>query len=205
MSREVTKDSTAVIQYVVIRDATTGVAETGFDVTTLDFQYTREGAIPSVKADVTALAATNSDHADNKAIEIDATHSKGLCRVDFPDAAFATGVDAVILSVTGSGFDPIHKEIELVDAPATAAALAAAQTDLDTLTDATALPGQEEPTATPTLVEAVMFGYKQFRNKEEQTDTEYALYDDAGTTKDQKAVISDDDTTFIKEEMGSGA
>jgi len=116
MSRQIVKDTTDVIQYIVIRDSVTGVLETGFDVTTLDFQYTRNGAAPSVKQDVTALAATDSDHADNKAIEIDATNSPGLCRVDFPDAAFATGVDSVILSVTGAGFDISPKEIELVAA-----------------------------------------------------------------------------------------
>lgn len=130
MSREVTKDSTDVTDYIEIVDSVTGIAETGFDVTTLDFQYTRNGEAPSVKADVTALVATDSDHADNKAIEIDATSSPGLCRVDFPDAAFATGVDSVILSITGSGFKPTKKEIQLVDsAQPTAGAIADAVWD----------------------------------------------------------------------------
>ena len=49
MSLEVVKDSTDVILYIFITDSVTGVIETGFDVTTLDFQYTRTGAAPSVK------------------------------------------------------------------------------------------------------------------------------------------------------------
>ena len=126
MSRQIVKGSTDVIQYVVIRDSVTGVLEAGFDVTTLDFQYTRTGVAPSVKVDATALAATDDPHADNKAIEVDATNSPGLCRVDFPDAAFADGVDAVILSVTGAGFDISPKEIELIEPLLTTAAIATA-------------------------------------------------------------------------------
>lgn len=72
-------------------------------------------------------------------------------------------------------------------------------------TDTYTLPGQGAPTVTPTLEEAIMYLFKQFRNKEEQTATEYALYDDAGTTKDQKATVSDDGTTFTKGEIATGA
>lgn len=126
MSRQIVKGSTDVILYVHIRDSVTGVVETGFDVTTLDFQYTRTGEAPVVKQDVTALAETDSDHADNKAIEVDGTNSPGLCRVDFPDAAFATGVDAVVLSVTGAGFDISPKEIELTEPLLTTASIATA-------------------------------------------------------------------------------
>jgi len=81
----------------------------------------------------------------------------------------------------------------------------ATQTDLDTLTDVTALPGQGAPTLTPTLVEAIMYLYKQYRNKETQTATEHKLYADDGTTVDQKSTVSDDATTFTKGEVGTGA
>ncbi len=128
MARQKVKDSTNVIMYVVIRDSVTGALETGFDVTTLQFQYIRTGEEPSVAANVSLLGATNGPHIDNAAIEIDPTNSKGVCRVDFPDAAFAAGVDAVELSVTGAGFDISPKEIELVNAlnDPTVAAIAAA-------------------------------------------------------------------------------
>ena len=88
----VAPDSTDVTTYF-------DLGTTGLDVTTFDLQYTRSGAEPSAKVDATALAATDSAHADNKAIEIDATTSPGLYRVDWPDDAFATGVREVILSV----------------------------------------------------------------------------------------------------------
>jgi hypothetical protein len=71
--------------------------------------------------------------------------------------------------------------------------------------DTSTLPGQGTPTAIPTLEDAIMYLFKQFRNKETQTATEYALYADDTTTKDQKATVSDDATTFTKGEMTTGA
>lgn len=71
-------------------------------------------------------------------------------------------------------------------------------------TDVQALPGQGAPTATPTLTAALLYLYKAFRNKSEQTATTYSLYDDAGTTVDQKRTISDDGTTFTAEEVATG-
>src|SRR3990167_8151213 len=106
--------STDVSRYVMLRDSTTATPETAYAITSLDLQYTRSGAAPAVKADATALAATDSAHGDNQAIEIDATSSPGLYRVDWPDAAFAAGVGKVILVVSGTGLDPAVEEIELV-------------------------------------------------------------------------------------------
>jgi hypothetical protein len=71
-------------------------------------------------------------------------------------------------------------------------------------TDTYALPGQGAPTATPTLEEAIMYLYKQFRNKETQTATEWKLYADNGSTVDQKSTVSDDATTFTKGEIATG-
>ena len=115
MPRQIKKNSADVTDYFFILDATDGSPETGVTITDLDLQYVRNGAAPSAKVDATALAATDSAHSDNKAIEIDATDQPGLYRVDWPDAAFATGVDQVILTVNGTGFQPAHKEIQLVD------------------------------------------------------------------------------------------
>ena len=109
------KGSTSVTRYIMIVDSTDGTPETGATITTLDFQYTRNRVAPVAKVDATALAATDSAHVDNRAIEIDATNSPGLYRIDWPDAAFATGVDKVILVITGAGFHPAVEEIQLVD------------------------------------------------------------------------------------------
>lgn len=109
------KGSTDVTRYIVLKDSTTGAPETSYTITNLDLQYTRNRTAPAAKVDATALAATDSAHGDNKAIEIDATSSPGLYRVDWPDAAFASGVDKVLLVVSGTGIDPAIEEIQLVN------------------------------------------------------------------------------------------
>ncbi|MDY6893887.1 MAG: hypothetical protein SVO01_00490 [Thermotogota bacterium] len=115
MPRLIKKGSTDITDYVFIQDSTDGSPETGVTITDLDLQYVRNGAAPSAKVDATALAATDSAHGDNQMIEIDATDQPGLYRVDWPDAAFASGVDQVICTVKGTGFQPAHKEYQLVD------------------------------------------------------------------------------------------
>lgn len=72
--------------------------------------------------------------------------------------------------------------------------------DTDTIT----LPGQTAPPLAPTHRQAIGWLFKSYRNKETQTATEYSLFDDAGTTVDAKATVSDDSTTFTKEEIGTG-
>lgn len=109
------KGSTDVTRYVKLVDSAAGTPETAYTITNLDLQYTRNRTAPATKVDATALAATDSAHSDNKAIEIDATSSPGLYRVDWPDAAFATGADKVILCVSGTGLDPVFEEIQLVN------------------------------------------------------------------------------------------
>lgn len=111
---EVKKGATDQTFYFKLVDSTAGTPETGLTITNLDITYVRARAA-AVKADATALAAVTSAHGDNQAIEVDATNAPGLYRVDFPDAAFATGVDRVILVVTCTGVDPAMMEIELVD------------------------------------------------------------------------------------------
>ena len=102
-----------VTTYFVLRLAATGVEATALDVTTFDLQYVRTGIAPVAKVDATALAATDSAHADNKAIEIDATDQPGLYRVDWPDAAFAAGVRQVILTVKCATCFTEHMAVEI--------------------------------------------------------------------------------------------
>jgi hypothetical protein len=77
---------------------------------------------------------------------------------------------------------------------------------LDVLnTDTFAEPGQGAPSATASLVTKLGFVYKAWRNRSTQTASEYALYADNTTTKDQEAVVSSDGTTLDKGEVGTGA
>lgn len=96
----ITKASTNVVRYFMMRLVADGTAATGLTATTFDIQYTREltaSATPAAGIVGTGGATT---HVDNKVFELDATNSPGLYMVCFPDAAFATGVDQVTLNVT---------------------------------------------------------------------------------------------------------
>jgi len=71
-------------------------------------------------------------------------------------------------------------------------------------TDTYAEAAQGAPAATASLAAKLGFLYKNFRNKKTQTSTTWNLYDDAGTTVDHKATVSDDGVTFTKGEIGTG-
>lgn len=105
--------STDVTTYFVLRKAADGTELTGATVTNIDLVYTRSGADHVAKQDATALDAADSAHADNKAIEVDATSAPGLYRVDWPDAAFAAGVREVVLTVIYATAFTEHMRVEL--------------------------------------------------------------------------------------------
>lgn len=72
-------------------------------------------------------------------------------------------------------------------------------------TDTYAEPGQGAPAATASIVTKIGFLFKAWRNRTTQTSSEYALYADDGTTKDQEAAISDNGTTLDRSEVTTGA
>jgi len=113
--RLIQKGSTNITDYVFVQDSSDGTPETGATITDFDLQYVRNGAAPSAKVDATALAGIDSAHSDNTMFEVDGTDQPGLYRVDWPDAAFATGVSQVVCTVKAAGFHPVHKEYQLVD------------------------------------------------------------------------------------------
>lgn len=84
------------------------------------------------------------------------------------------------------------------------AAIAALQTDLDTLTDARGEPAQGAPGVSESMLVKIDYLYKAWRNRVTQTATQYSVYNDAGTVVDHKAVVSDDTTTADKGEVISG-
>jgi len=76
-------------------------------LTDYDIYYVEEGAAMSAKVDLTALAAADTAHTDNKGYHV----GQGSIRVDFPDAAFDGGVgktvELILVDVTGSPKDVI--------------------------------------------------------------------------------------------------
>ena len=72
-------------------------------------------------------------------------------------------------------------------------------------TDTTSEPSQGNPPATPTFEEMLKYVYFRMMNKNEETATEHAVYDAAGTTKVIKATVSDAAGTVTKGKFASGA
>jgi hypothetical protein len=92
--------SADVSTYFVARLVADGTEATGLTPADFDLQYTRSGAAASTKADaILNINGVGGAHVDNTVIEVDATDSPGLYRVDWPDAAFAAGVGEVVLVV----------------------------------------------------------------------------------------------------------
>ena len=84
--------------------------------------------------------------------------------------------------------------------------LAAINAEVDTALATTtyAEPGQEAPGTTVSLEKKLSYLYKFMRNKIEQTSTTQSFFNDAGTVVDHKATVSDDATTFTREEVVTG-
>jgi hypothetical protein len=76
---------------------------------------------------------------------------------------------------------------------------------LSELSAAQAEPGQGNPAVNASISTKIAYLYKAWRNKTEQIADTYKLYDDAGTQLDQKATVSDDNTTFTRTKVITGA
>jgi hypothetical protein len=126
----VTGGSTDVSTFFMMRLSATGVHATGLTIANFSMQYTRTGDTPAAHAHPTALAAANTAHTDERAIEVDATNSPGLYRFDWPDAAFAAGVKQVALYVScATAFS--EAQVVDIDPPVNVATIVAAVLDHD--------------------------------------------------------------------------
>lgn len=71
-------------------------------------------------------------------------------------------------------------------------------------TDTYPEPSQGAPSATLSLADKLGYLYKAWRNKKEQTSSEFRLFADDGTTVDQKSAVSDNGTTATRGEIVTG-
>lgn len=71
--------------------------------------------------------------------------------------------------------------------------------------DTYAEPGQEAPPATTTLAKKISYLYKFLRNKITNNGTDIKVYDDAGTTVDQKSSVTKSGGTVTRGKFGKGA
>jgi len=127
------------VYYYIVQDAS--ATSPGEPVTGLLFSdietggsasYARQGA---ARVDLTliTLASASATHADGGFILVDDTNMPGLYRCDYPDAAFASGIDQVFLQiVVASAKNAVAAPI-LVDIEASIAQTANNDTKLTTL------------------------------------------------------------------------
>lgn len=86
----------------VLRDSSTGQGYTGLTSSDVNMSYFREGdsggsiGIGTFSGNIGAFSAGSF-------VEVDSTNMPGLYQLDIPDAALASGVDAVTISITATG------------------------------------------------------------------------------------------------------
>jgi len=101
------------IAEVMLRDSATGQAKTGIAYGSVAYAYWREGA--STGANGTAVTMTKGTYADHGWVEVDATNQKGVYQFGVPDAALATGANAVTINFYVTGCIDARIRILLVD------------------------------------------------------------------------------------------
>jgi hypothetical protein len=110
------KGTTSYRAYIFIQDSsvTTGAGLTGlvFNSGSLVASYVRPGA---ARQAITLITQTvTGAYASGGFVEVDSSNMPGLYRVDIPDAALATGVDAVVIMLKGAAnMVPVVLEVEL--------------------------------------------------------------------------------------------
>lgn len=165
-------------------------------------------------ADGVILATNQANYAPAKVSDLGTVQSADhtVAIADIPtvaefNARSLPSADYVITTDTIAGVTTVTN---LTNAPTTGDLTAAMKASVnaeivDALNvDTYAEPGQEIPPATNTLIQKIGYLYKLMRNKLVQTDVEIKVYNDAGDVVDQKAVVSDDGTTYTRGKFGSG-
>jgi hypothetical protein len=100
----------------------------------------------------------------------------------------------LIVRGTAATCDDTERQLEVTLSGDAYALLNNAQTEI----------GQGAPAATAPLKDMIRYLYKAWRNRVTQTASTYSLFADDTTTVDQKAVVSNDGTTFTRGEIGTG-
>lgn len=181
-------------------DIATAFSAVSATLTTIASYIDTEVAAIKAKTDQLAFTTANRVDAQVFGIENAAITAASIAADAITDSKVAS--DVTIASVTGDIGG------NLVGAVGSLAAQAKADVNAEVVdalvTDTYAEPGQEAPASTASLKDKIGYLYKAFRNKITQTNTQYSLYADNGTTVDQKAATSDDGTTFTRAEISSG-
>ena len=156
--------------------------------------------------DISTSDVDNTINNNSTIISIDQATSGTNTLINALNDISTSDVDTIITNNTKVALIDTHilstsADIQSLNDISTSDVLTQVNSALDT-----AIPelSQEVPTATPTIRTGIMFPYMDLRNKRTATDSEYGIYNDAGT-KIAKAVLSDNGTTFTKAEFTTGA
>lgn len=160
-----------------------------------------------MEAGVVTAAAIATGAVDADALATDAVNE---IRAAITGGAYAINTDAggSVRVVDGTGTGEINTAsgaIVQVDQLGTQAKADVNAEILDALaTDTHAQPGQGTPPTTTSYSLMWRYIYKHMRNRKTQSASEFNLYNDDGTTVDQKALVSDNTTVFDFGELVTG-
>lgn len=135
MKRQVKKGSTSVRLKIFISDSssTTGAGLTGlaYNSASLTWYYHRDDSGNAGGTQVTLASATKGTFTSGGFVEIDSTNLPGWYEIGVPDAALASGANAVAMHLKGAtNMAPLPIELELVSYdPNDAAALGLSRVD----------------------------------------------------------------------------
>ena len=111
---DVYKDSTSHTYYFELVDSSTGLPKTAIVHTDVTASYVRTRSARTAITPAT-LASASAAWSSGGFILVDDTNQPGVYRFDVPDAAFATGVDEVIVTVKATGCRTQSRKFTLVN------------------------------------------------------------------------------------------
>jgi len=175
---------------------------------------TLEGTIDDAAATTTSCATTLTGYGDGFfddalfIVEIAADQWQGRPVASYTSATGVFTFDEAFISapantsaiaVKATHIHPVTEIREEIDANSTQLAAI-----LSLLDDARGEPGQGNPPVNPDLATKIDYLYKNWRNLKKQSATTFELYNDAGSTVDQKATASEAGSVVTKTEIVTG-
>lgn len=147
-----------------------------------------DASVGAMAADVLTAAALASDAADEIVDQVwDEAKAGHVAVGSFGEEVQAHALETTL--VAQNDVSPAEVNAEVLDVM-----------NVDTYPE----PGQGLPPATTTIFTKINHLYKNWRNKKEETATEFRLFNDAGTVVDAKATVSDGAGLTTKEEFVTG-
>ena len=111
---DIFKGATSNSLFFELVDSTTGLPKTGIVYTDVTGSYVRTRSA-RVAITMATLASASAAFSSGGFILIDDTNQPGIYRIDVPDAAFATGVFGVVVTIKATGCRTQSRLVNLVD------------------------------------------------------------------------------------------